>query len=115
VQFVINHDKKKLFHFAAMQSVSGKNILKHYGLPENSLHSFVLLKDGKAFTESTAALMVARHLRGPVQLLYGFIIVPLFIRNGVYKFIARNRYRWFGKKENCMVPSAEILSRFLND
>lgn len=115
VQFVINHDKKKKFHFSALQSVAGKNILVHYGLSENKLHSFVLIKDGKAFTESTAALMVAKHLSGPVRLLYGFIIVPLFIRNAIYKFIAKNRYHWFGKKESCMVPSAEILSRFLND
>ena len=115
MQFVIDHDKKKLFHFSALQSSAGKKILNHFSLPENELNTFVLIKDGKIFFESTAALTVAKHLSGPAQLLYGFIIVPLFIRNGVYKFIAKNRYGWFGKKEKCMVPSPEILSRFLKD
>ena len=114
VQFVLKHDKKKLFRFASLQSDFGKSILIKYGLPTDNFNSFVLILNGKAYTKSTAALSVAKMLSGPMKLLYGFIIVPAFIRNGVYNVIARNRYKWFGKKESCMLPSPDVAARFLN-
>lgn len=114
VQFVLKHDKKKLFRFASLQSDFGKSILIKYGLPTDNFNSFVLILNGKAYTKSTAALSVAKMLSGPIKVLYGFIIVPAFIRNGVYNVIARNRYKWFGKKESCMLPSPDVAARFLN-
>ena len=113
VQFTIKHDKKKQFMFAALQSDSGQQLLKQYQLQQENFSSFVLIKDGQVFLKSTAALMVAKQLNGLIKLLYGFIIVPAFIRNGVYNFIAKNRYRWFGKKESCMMPTQELTARFL--
>ena len=114
VQFVLKHDKKNLFRFASLQSDFGKSILIKYGLPTDNFNSFVLILNGKAYTKSTAALSVAKMLSGPMKLLYGFIIVPAFIRNGVYNVIANNRYKWFGKKESCMLPSPDVAARFLN-
>lgn len=114
VQFVLKHDKKKLFRFASLQSDFGKSILIKYGLPTDNFNSFVLILNGKAYTKSIAALSVAKMLSGPIKVLYGFIIVPAFIRNGVYNVIARNRYKWFGKKESCMLPSPDVAARFLN-
>lgn len=113
VQFVLKHDKKKIFRFASLQSESGKVLLHKYGLSLNDPKSLVLIQNEKAYTESTAALIVAQNLSGAIKLLYGFIIVPPFLRNGIYKIIAANRYKWFGKKDSCMVPSPDLASRFL--
>lgn len=113
VQYVIKHDPVALFKFASLQSETGRQLLKEYGLPENSLNSFVLIQDNKAHTRSTAALKVAKKLKGPVKLLYGFIIVPAFIRNWVYTLIAHKRYKWFGKRDECMIPSPSLKTRFL--
>ena len=114
VQFVIRHDRKKLFRFASLQSESGQQLLQQHQLPQTDFNSFVLIENGKVFTRSTAALKVAQKLSGPVKLLYGFIIVPKFIRDAVYNFISKNRYKWFGKKDSCMIPTPELRNRFLN-
>jgi predicted DCC family thiol-disulfide oxidoreductase YuxK len=114
VQFVIKHDTDNKFMFAALQSPTGQALLQQYNLPQQELNSFVLIKDEKVYLKSTGALNVAKNLNGPVKLLYGFIIVPEFIRNAVYNFIAKNRYKWFGKKESCMIPTPALQSRFLN-
>ncbi len=114
VQFVIKHDTDNKFMFAALQSPTGQALLQQYNLPQQELNSFVLIKDEKVYLKSTAALNVEKNLNGPVKLLYGFIIVPEFIRNAVYNFIAKNRYKWFGKKESCMIPTPALQSRFLN-
>lgn len=114
VQYVIKHDKQGLFRFASLQSDSGQELLQQYQLPQSDFTSFVLMEEGEIYTRSTAALRVARKLSGIVKLLYGFIIVPAFIRDGVYNFIAKNRYKWFGKQESCMIPTPELKERFLN-
>lgn len=114
VQYVIKHDKQGLFRFASLQSDSGQELLQQYQLPQSDFTSFVLMEEGEIYTRSTAALKVARKLSGIVKLLYGFIIVPAFIRDGVYNFIAKNRYKWFGKQESCMIPTPELKERFLN-
>jgi predicted DCC family thiol-disulfide oxidoreductase YuxK len=114
VQFVIKHDKDGHFKFAALQTAAGQNLLKKYFLSSTNLDSFVLIENDKAYTQSTAALRVAKKLNGSVKLLAGFMIVPAFIRDAVYNTIARNRYKWFGKKESCMIPTPELNSRFLN-
>lgn len=114
VQYVIRHDPGSVFKFASLQSETGRNLLNQYALSANDLNSFILIMNGKAYTRSTAALKVAGYLHGPARILYGFIIVPAFIRNAVYNTIARNRYKWFGKKESCMIPSPTLEARFLN-
>lgn len=114
VQYVIRHDRYAIFKFASLQSDSGQQLLHKYNLPQSNFNSFVLIQDDKAYTRSTAALKVAAKLSGIVKLLYGFIIVPAFIRDAVYNFIARNRYKWFGKKDTCMIPTPALKSRFLN-
>ncbi|MEO7044738.1 MAG: thiol-disulfide oxidoreductase DCC family protein [Ferruginibacter sp.] len=113
VQYVIKHDSEAVFQFASLQSEAGQNLLQQYSLPQNNFNSFVLIDADKAYTKSTAALKVAKRLKGGVKLLYGFIIVPAFIRNGVYNIIANNRYKWFGKKNECMIPTPSLQSRFL--
>ena len=114
VQYVIRHDKEALYRFASLQSHTGQQFLRQYDLPLKDFTSFVLIEDGVAYTRSSAALRVARRLSGFVRLLYGFIIVPQFIRDAVYNFISANRYKWFGKKDSCMVPTPELKQRFLN-
>ncbi len=114
VQFVIRHDPKSIFRFASLQSDAGQTLLKSHALPHTTFNSFVLLDKGIAYTKSTAALRVAKKLPGVTRLLYGFIIVPNFIRNAVYDLISKNRYKWFGRQESCMIPTPELRSRFLN-
>lgn len=113
VQYVIRHDKKELFTFASFQSESGKKILSQFHITSNDPDSFVFIQNNSVFHKSTAALKVARQLDGMVKIFYGFIIVPVVIRDMVYEFIAKNRYKWFGKSESCMIPSPSLKSRFL--
>ena len=113
VQYVIRHDAKSKFKFASLQSEAGQKLLHDLNLAQGNFNSFVLIQSNKIFTKSTAALMVAKQLDGVIKLLYGFIIVPPFIRHSVYNIIANNRYKWFGKKEECMLPTASLQSRFL--
>lgn len=113
VQFIIKKDSKKIFCFASLQSAFGKNILQQFGLNENNFSSFILLEQGKIFTQSTAALKVTKKLSGVWPLLYAFIIVPPFIRNKIYQFIADHRYQWFGKKNKCWLPTKELSNLFI--
>ena len=114
VQFIIKRDKRKYFSFASLQSAEGQRVLNKYDLPSTDFNSFVLIENGKAFTRSAAALKVAKKLNGLWPLLYGFMIVPGFIRDAIYNWIAKNRYKWFGKKDACMIPTPELKARFLN-
>lgn len=113
VQFVIKHDPKGKFRFSALQSEFGQEQLKKNGVDPSQLLSVVLLVDGHWFERSRAALEIARRLSGLWPLLYVFVIVPPFIRNAVYDWIARNRYRWFGRQEACMIPTPDLKARFL--
>lgn len=113
VQFILKRDKKKKFLFGSLQGEAGQKLLQQFNLPTDNFHSFVLIEGDSVYTQSTAALRMARHLKGGWQLLYGFIILPKFLRDGVYKWIATNRYKWFGKRETCRIPTAEERSRFL--
>jgi predicted DCC family thiol-disulfide oxidoreductase YuxK len=114
VQYVIKHDPKKIFRFASLQSSFAQKILSNYNLPLNDYNSFVLFSDNKIYTRSTAAILVAKKLKGVVRILYAFIIVPKFIRDGVYNIIAKNRYKWFGKKNECWLPTPELKNLFLD-
>ena len=113
VQFVIKNDAEKKFLFTSLQSEAGQQLLKQYKLPAENFNSFTLIQDGKVYVKSSGALKVAKQLTGSIKLLYVFIIVPSFIRDAVYNWIAKNRYKWFGKKESCMLPSPELKERFL--
>jgi predicted DCC family thiol-disulfide oxidoreductase YuxK len=114
VQFILRHDKQKKFLFGSLQGKTGQELLGKFNLPTQQLNSFVLIEDDKAYTRSTAVLRMLKKLGGRWSLLYAFIIIPAFIRNGTYNWIARNRYKWFGKKEECWIPTAELKERFLD-
>jgi predicted DCC family thiol-disulfide oxidoreductase YuxK len=114
VQFVIKQDNKNQFVFASLQSEEGKKILAEHNLPENEMHSFILVENGKVYDRSTAALKVIKKMNGLWRFLYGFIIVPKFIRDGIYNIIAKKRYQWFGRKDECMIPTPELRTKFLD-
>lgn len=113
VNFTIKRDKSKTIKFAPLQSESGRQLMKKFNLPENDMRSFLFIENGKVYNRSTAALRVCKYLKGLWPLCYGFIIVPPFIRNAVYDFVAKNRYKWFGQKNECMVPTPDVRTRFL--
>ncbi len=112
VQFVIKRDPSHIFHFASLQSDIGRNLLNEYGINEN-VNSVVYITNGKAYVKSDAGLQIARRLNGFWKLLYIFYLVPTPIRDLVYDYIAKNRYKWFGKSDSCMIPSPKIKKRFL--
>lgn len=114
VQFIIKRDKKKQFRFASLQGNYGQAFLKKYNLPADNFNSFILLEDDKVYTRSTGALRMLKHLGGGWNMFYGFIILPKFIRDGVYNWVARNRYKWFGKRDECMIPTRDLKERFLD-
>lgn len=113
VQWVLRRDKKAIFRFASLQSPSGGAILKKLGLPTDKFDSIVLVDGEKHFTRSAAAIKIASKLGGFWQIFIVFRLLPSFLRDGLYDFIARNRYRWFGRRETCWLPSPELKSRFL--
>lgn len=113
VQFIIKKDKEKQFRFASLQSDFGQQVLKKFHLPTSHFNSFILLEENQLYTKSTGALRVAKKLSGFWPLLYGFIIIPPFIRNVVYNWIARNRYKWFGRQEACWLPTPDLKARFM--
>jgi predicted DCC family thiol-disulfide oxidoreductase YuxK len=88
-------------------------MLKHFNLPLNNFNSFVFIENGKLYQRSAGALRVTKYLSGLWPLLYAFLIVPPFIRNAVYDFVARNRYKWYGQKNECWLPTPELQKRFL--
>lgn len=114
VQFIIKRDPKGYFKFGALQSESGQALLHQYNLSPDVLDTIVLIEQGKAYTYSTAPLRIVRKLRLPWSIFYIFILAPTFIRNPIYKWISKNRYKWFGKQEHCMMPAPEIRNRFLS-
>lgn len=113
VQFVLKHDKRDTFHFATLQSEAGQNLLRRHGLPTETFDSFVLVQNDQAWERSDAALQVVRHLGAPWRWLFVFVILPKRLRDTLYNFVARHRYRWFGKKKACLLPGPDIAHRFL--
>lgn len=114
VDFVIKRDKRSVFKFASLQSQAGQKILADNNITDIGLSSFIFIEGNNIYFKPTAALRVCRYLDGWWRLMYGFIIVPKTIRDGIYNWIAKNRYKWFGKKP-CTIPNAEIRSGLLND
>jgi predicted DCC family thiol-disulfide oxidoreductase YuxK len=113
VNFIIERDPERRFRFAPIQSPIGQELLRRHDLPPDAIDTVVLIEGEKAYTRSTAALRIARRLGGLWPIAYAWIIVPRPIRDAVYKLVARNRYKWFGKKDACMMPTPEVRERFL--
>ncbi len=115
VNFVIDRDPQAKFSFASLQSEAGQLLLTHCGMDVEALESVMLWKQGKLYTKSRAALEIARGLSGAWPVLYIFRLVPRFIRDSVYNFIASHRYKWFGKSDQCRMPAPGIRKRFIAD
>lgn len=112
VNFIIDHDPAGRFQFASLQSAVGQEVLRRLGRPGMDFDSVILVENGRFHEKSDAALRIARHLRG-WRWAWVLRFVPKFLRNAVYDFIARNRYRWFGRREACRVPTPDERARFL--
>ena len=114
VNFIIEHDTGNYFRFAPLQSEIAQNLLEKYKIDKAETDSVILIENDTAYTHSTAALRIARKLDGFWAWFYGFIVVPKFIRDFFYKLFAKNRYRLFGKKDACMMPTPEIREKFIS-
>ena len=115
VQYVIKLDKLNKYLFAPLESHTGKYIIEIYDIDTSKKDSIILHhKNQKVFYKSTAALKIAAQLGFPNNLFSLFLIIPAFIRNWVYDYIAKNRYKWYGKREACMIPTPELKNKFLN-
>lgn len=113
VTFIIDQDKKQTYKFASLQSSVGQFLLRQFQIPTQTMDSVVLIRNGKAYVKSTAALKIALRLDGLWPLTYIFILVPAFIRDLFYNVIAKYRYKIFGKSDSCRYPSEDLEYRFL--
>ena len=113
--YVIKRDKKNKFLFAPLQSDIGKEIITVFNIDTQNTDSIILYnpKTNTITSKSSAALHIAKHLGFPTNLMVVFLIIPSFIRNWVYNFVAKNRYKWYGKKASCMIPTPELQSKFI--
>jgi predicted DCC family thiol-disulfide oxidoreductase YuxK len=114
VQFIIKRDKKNKLQFASLQSEAGQQMLQKFGLPTQELNSLIFVDDNIIYQKSTGALRIAKYLSGAWPLAYGLTIIPAFIRNAVYNWVAKNRYKWFGKKNECWLPTPELNKKFIS-
>ena len=114
VNYIIENDSEKQFKFAPLQSETAEKLIKKYGINRDTTDSVILIENKRVYSYSTAVLRVAKNLGGIRGLVYGFIVVPKFIRDFFYKLFAKYRYRLFGKKDTCMIPTPEIQERFLS-
>ncbi len=111
---IIDRDPKGKIKFAALQSEAGKKILKKYKISNTKVKDSLIFIEGERYnTRSTAFLNIMKYLKFPYFLLYGFIIIPRCIRDSIYEFISKNRYKWFGKRATCRMPTKELKDRFL--
>ena len=115
VKFILNHEAEPKLRFVSLQSPAGARLMREFGLSPEDAKSFVLVADGRLHVKSDAAVRVSRYLRGAWKLLGVVRVLPRPIRDWVYDVVARNRYRWFGRAESCMVPTAEIRARFIQE
>ncbi|MHA7130956.1 thiol-disulfide oxidoreductase DCC family protein [Algoriphagus namhaensis] len=115
IDFIIQRDKNNSFLVGALQEKPGKSLVSKFDIPEDYLDSLVLIEEEKAFFKSTAALRIAKKLSGLWPIFYPLIYLPKGLRDAVYDWIARNRYRWFGKKDLCRFPTEEERAKFLNE
>jgi len=113
VRFMIRRDPAGRLRFATLQSATGQGLLERHHLPTDALETFVVVAGDRSYTRSDAALEVARRLRTPWPLVVVLKVIPRAIRDFVYSWVARHRYRWFGRTDQCMVPTGKLLERFL--
>lgn len=114
IQYVIKHDKDDVFRFVTLQSELGQKLLKHIGINPIHIDSIVLYEPGIAYYyKSTAALQIAKGLKGIFTVATVFQILPTGFRDLIYEYVAKNRYQWYGKKESCLVPTPALKSKFL--
>lgn len=115
VQFIIKYDKKDDFRFVPLQSNLGQEIIKHIGIDTQKTDSIILYQPQIAYYyKSEAALEIAKHLGGIFYFASLFSILPTSFSNYIYDYIAKNRYRWYGKKESCLIPTKELQAKFLD-
>ncbi len=116
INFIIKHDKKDTFRYASLQSDIGKELIEQRNIDTSKLDSILLIEQKKMiyFHKSTAALHIAKQLSGLYPFLSVFLILPKFLRDWVYDIVAKNRYKWFGKKESCMIPTPELRALFID-
>ncbi|SED23411.1 Predicted thiol-disulfide oxidoreductase YuxK, DCC family [Tenacibaculum sp. MAR_2009_124] len=115
VQFVIKNDKKNSFLFASLQGDTGLKIIDHFNIDRQKTDSILLFTpEKKIYSRSKAALLIASKLKFPLNLLSIFLVIPSFIRDIIYDYIAKNRYKWYGKKDACYLPTLELKSKFLS-
>jgi predicted DCC family thiol-disulfide oxidoreductase YuxK len=112
VLFIIKRDPRGIFRFAALQSDFSRDLLVKHNIDPDMLHSIIVVHRSRIYRRSRAALEIVRRLGGLWPLLYILVVVPPFLRDGLYDWIASNRYKWFGKKDQCMIPTPELKSRF---
>jgi predicted DCC family thiol-disulfide oxidoreductase YuxK len=115
VNFLIKQDKKRVLKYGSLQSTSAKTLLSAHGLNPVILNSIVFIRNEKAYTLSSAVLEICRTLGGYWRLIYIFKIIPSFLRDGIYRIVAKNRYQWFGMRNHCRLPTAEEQSLFMED
>ena len=113
VNFIIDHDKQNNFKFAALQSEKGRELLDKFNLPKDDFDSFVLVSQNKVYKKSSAAFEIAKHLNGWPKIFAPLRILPVTLTNFFYDLIAKNRYKFFGKKEACRIPTKAEKSKFL--
>lgn len=114
VQEVIKKDKEDVFRFVALQSDLGQKITKHIGVDTSKVDSIILYEPGHAYyIKADAAIQIAKSIGGIYSLLNMFSVFPAWLKNGAYDLVARNRYKWYGKKQECMIPSPETKAKFL--
>ncbi len=114
VNFIIRRDPEKQFLFASLQSPTGLQISRAVGLPDDALTTMIFVEDGRYYLKSSAALHILRRMKGFWPLLFAFILVPQFFRDACYDVVGKNRYRWFGRKESCLIPTPDIRERFVD-
>ena len=114
VRFVIARDPAGRFRFGALQSAAARRVLELQEMPHPLPDAVVLVEDGRVFTRSGAALRIARRLTFPWPIAAVFLAVPRPLRDWIYTHVARHRYRWFGRRDHCMVPSPEMRARFID-
>lgn len=113
VQFIMKRDKKASILFTALQSECGEKLKNTYEI-KNNVDSLVYIEHNKAYVKSTAALKIAKRLDGLWKFAYAAIIIPRPLRDTMYDIVAKNRYKWFGQRQECMLPTTEQRSRFID-
>jgi len=114
VQFIIKHDKKDIFRFVAIQSDLGQKIIKYISIDTSKTDSIILYEPGHSYYyKAEAAIKIIGQLGGIYSMISVFSVIPKWLSSKVYDYIARNRYKWYGKKDECMIPTPELKAKFL--